>query len=141
MLPEIWTSTDNLGSFFAPLPHQQPEKSKFWKREKNYWKYHHFTLVYLNGNHMMVSEIWSATDRIFRWGSHLYVSLFPSVRPFVCPSVSRAPYLSNSTSSNHNFWNTCVKWWYHEVFFSFLKIFIFWAVIGVKGQKIAQNEK
>ena len=26
-------------------------------------------------------------------------------------------------------------------FFHFFEIFIFWAVMGVKGQKIAQNEK
>ena len=28
-----------------------------------------------------------------------------------------------------------------KLFFHFFKIFIFWAVRGVKGQKIAQNEK
>ena len=80
---------------------------------------------------------------IFRWGTHLYMSLFPSVRPSVRPSVHRAPYLRNCTSFNHNFWYTCVKWWYLRAFFSFFifEIFIFWAVMGVKGQKIAQNEK
>ena len=42
---------------------------------------------------------------VFRWGTHLYVSLFLSV----CPSVSCTPYLKNRTSSN-NFWYTCGKW-------------------------------
>ena len=37
---------------------------------------------------------------IFRWDTHLYMSLFPSA----CPSVHRAPYLRNRTSSDHNFW-------------------------------------
>ena len=27
------------------------------------------------------------------------------------------------------------------IFFNFFEIFIFWAIMGVKGQKIAQNEK
>ena len=42
---------------------------------------------------------------------------------------------------DHDFWYTCVKWWYLQVLFSFSEIFIFWAVIGAKGQKIAQSEK
>ena len=65
------------------------------------------------------------------------MSLFPSV----CPSVRCAPYLRNRTSSNHNFWYTCVKWWYLQAFFIFFQILIFWTVKGVKGQKKAQNKK
>ena len=72
-----------------------------------------------------------------RWGTHLYISLFPSIHP----SVFCAPYLRNHTSSNHNFWCTCVKWWYLQAFFYFFEILIFWAVREVKGQKIAQNDK
>ena len=34
------------------------------------------------------------------WGTHLYMSLFPSI----CPSVCCAPYLRNCTLSNHTFW-------------------------------------
>ena len=48
----------------------------------------------------------------FSWATHLYMSLFPSVQPSVCQSVSRAPYLKSHTSSNYHFWYTCVKWWY-----------------------------
>ena len=33
-------------AIFATLAHSQPEKSKFWKNEKNTWIYHHFTLLY-----------------------------------------------------------------------------------------------
>ena len=44
---------------------------------------------------------------------------------FIChffrPSACHPPYLRNRTSSNHNFWHTCVKWWFLQVFFSFLK--------------------
>ena len=35
----------HFGPFFALLP-PQPEKSKFWKTEKNTLRYHHFTQVY-----------------------------------------------------------------------------------------------
>ena len=45
---------------------------------------------------------------VFSWGTHLYMSLLPSVR--------RAPYLRNHTLSDHSFWYTCVKWWYLQVF-------------------------
>ena len=67
----------------------------------------------------------------------LYVTL--SVRLSVCPSVHRAPYLRNHTSSDYNFWYTCVK--NTGVFSINFKILIFWAVRGVKGQKTVQNEK
>ena len=62
--------------------------------------------------------------------------------PSVCPPVCCAPYLRNCTSSDHNFWYTYVKWWYLQgVFFNFFLILIFWAVRGVKGQKVAQKMK
>ena len=59
---------------------------------------------------------------IFRWDTHLYMSIFPSVCPSICQSVHCAPYLSNHTSCEHNFWCTCVKW-YLQVFFPLLRQF------------------
>ena len=56
----------------------------------------------------------------------------------VYPPIPRTPYLRNRTSCDHNFWYTCVKWWYLQGFFLIL---IFWAVRGLKGQKVAENEK
>ena len=51
-------------------------------------------------------------------------------------------YLGNSVAYDHGFWDTCVKWWYLEEFFKiFFKSLIFWVVSGVKGQKMAQNDK
>ena len=38
--------------------------------------------------------------KFLRWGTHLYMSLFPSI----CPSVCCTPYLRNCTLSNHTFW-------------------------------------
>ena len=47
----------------------------------------------------------------------------------VCPSICRAPYLRNCASSNHDFWYTCVKWWYFQglslSFFRKFHFFIF----------------
>ena len=45
MVPEIQGMT----KFFAILglwPSKQTEKAKFWKNEKNTWRYYHFTLAY-----------------------------------------------------------------------------------------------
>ena len=64
-------------------------------------------------------------------------SLFLSAHP----SIFCAPYLGKHTSCDHNFWYTCVKRWYIQVFFHFYKILIFWVIRGVKGKKVAQNEK
>ena len=36
----------HFGPFFALLPHNQPRKLKFWKNEKNAWRYYPFTHVY-----------------------------------------------------------------------------------------------
>ena len=41
----------------------------------------------------------------------------------VCPSTCCAPYLRNCASSNHNFWYTCVKWWYLQGIFYFYLFF------------------
>ena len=65
----------------------------------------------------------------------------PSIHLYVCLPICRTPYLRNGTLSNHNFWCTCVKWWYLQTFFHFFEILIFWAVRRIKGQKIARNEK
>ena len=53
--------------------------------------------------------------------------------------ICHAPYLRNSIAYDHEFWYTCVKWWYFEVLFDFFDIFIFPAIRGVKEQKIAQK--
>ena len=36
----------HFGPISALWPSQQPEKSKFWKNDKNAWRYYHFTLIY-----------------------------------------------------------------------------------------------
>ena len=59
---------------------------------------------------------------VFRSGTHLYMSLFLSVRQVVRPSctISQDPYIIWS-----KFWYTCVKWWYLQAFFSFFLNFDF----------------
>ena len=61
--------------------------------------------------------------------------------------IRHTPYLRNSIVYDHDFWYASVKWWYLQVFFSlfffllFFVIFIFQVVMGVKGQKMALDEK
>ena len=69
---------------------------------------------------------------VFRWGTHLYMSLFLSIHLSVC----RVLYLRNRTSSHHNFWYTYLKWWYLQAFFTFFKNFDF---LGCYGGKRAKN--
>ena len=66
---------------------------------------------------------------IFRWGTHLYMSLFPSV----CSSV--AYHVSGTVDHVIIIFDTRVKCSH------LFKIMIFWVVRGVKGQKIAPNKK
>ena len=55
--------------------------------------------------------------------------------------MCHVPYLKDSIAHDHDFWSTCVKWWYLQVFFHCFEIFTFWAASEVKGEEIAQNEK
>ena len=54
--------------------------------------------------------------------------------------VCCTPYLRNHTSYDCHLWCKCVKL-YLQVFFFYFKILIFWVVMGLKGQKMAQNDK
>ena len=49
-------------------------------------------------------------------------------------SVCRTPYLRNHTSYDCDFWYACVKWWYLQQIFSFLKSW-FWGFLGGKRAK------
>ena len=69
---------------------------------------------------------------LFLWHPPLYVTC--SLCLSVCPSIHCTPYLMNRTSSDHNFWHICVKWWYFQVFCSFLFLFFyFFGLLGGKG--------
>ena len=68
------------------------------------------------------------------------MSLFPSIRLSIHPSIHPAPSLRNRTSSDHNFWytylvHTYVKWWYLHVFFSVFQNFDFLDFHGGKRGK------
>ena len=54
--------------------------------------------------------------------------------------ICHLSYHRNIIVYDHDFWYTCVKWWYLQVIF-FFKILIFCVVSGVKWQKMAQNHK
>ena len=72
-----------------------------------------YTVQYFNLNQSLQIFSWYLTYQsllIFRWGTHLYMSLFPSAHPSVCPFVCCTQYLRNHISSDHKFWCTCKKW-------------------------------
>ena len=84
MVPEIWSATDRIfchyGPFFALLPPYGPRKSKFWKNEKNTWRYYHFTNVY----HKWQSyDIW-----FFRYGVQqtIFFVILDHFLPFYRPN-------------------------------------------------------
>ena len=58
-------------------------------------------------------------------------------RNYICNALC----LRNSVAYDHDFWYNSIKWWYLLAFFSFFKILMFRVVRGVKGQKMAQNDK
>ena len=100
MVPEIWSATDRIfchsGPFFALLPPYGPRKSKFWKNEKNTWRYYHFTNI--NDSHMMYgSSDMECTDRIFSFFKNVF-----------------CPFIPLSTQKS-KFWKTeKIVWRYHH---------------------------
>ena len=50
--------------------------------------------------------------------------------------IRHTPYFRNSIAYDHDFWYTCLKWWYLQVFLALFEIFIFLAVRGKKGKKL-----
>ena len=97
---EFFVILDN----FLPTYPVKTQKIKIAKK----WKKHPEISFYTSEPKIMiicytVPGIWCVTDVIVRWGTHLCA--------FFHPSICRAPFLRNCTSSNHNFWYTCVKWW------------------------------
>ena len=67
-----WLNFLSFWAIFFLMPHEQPEKPKFWKNEKktnnnHNWRPHHFTLVYNKWRIIwcMAPEIWSVTYIIF----------------------------------------------------------------------------
>ena len=56
--------------------------------------------------------------------------------------IRHMSYLRNSIAYDYDFLvHLCKMMISVSVFFYFFKIFIFWAVIGLKGQKMAQNNE
>ena len=75
MIPEIWNAMHRIFCDFSPSfafsPPEQPEKSKFRKKEKNTGRYHHFTLVYHKWWYIMIwymiwYDIWYMIPEIWR---------------------------------------------------------------------------
>ena len=73
---------------------------------------------------LIKKEKWNMCNRVIF--THLYMSLFLSICPSILPSVAHC--IRNCTSSDYNFWYTCVKWWHLQAcfFFFFFIFFKFW---------------
>ena len=72
------------------------------------------------------------TSSIFMWGTHLYMSPFPSVAHHILGTVYHVILILV---------RICKMIIPLGVFFHFFKILIFRVVIGVKGQIMSQNDK
>ena len=113
MVPEIWSMTDiifyHCEPFFALLP--QPEKSRFWKNEKNPLIYYHFTQVYQKWQSWcMVSEIWSVMDIIFCHCGPFFALFTPTQKT----KISKH---KKSTWTYHHFTQVYWKWQSYDVWF------------------------
>ena len=69
---------------------------------------------------------------IFRWGTYLYMSLFPSFHLFFRLSFCRETYLKNCALYDHYLYYTCLKWRY---LLCFLFIFFKFGFLGFRGAK------
>ena len=84
-------------------------------------------------------------ENVMDFSSTRFLSWAPTVCHFfplsIHLSVRCTPYLRNCISSDHNFWYTCVKWWYLWGFFYFTKSWFSGLLEGegVKGQKMIKN--
>ena len=52
-----------MGRFLPFYPTLKTRKSQFWKNEKSCWRYHHFTHMYQNHNHMRYGSWDTESDR------------------------------------------------------------------------------
>ena len=94
------------------------------------------------------SKIWCLITGLvvifFQWGNPplcVTFSIRLLVRPCMCSSLRRAPYLRNGTSSNYKFWHACIKWWHLQLFFSFFWNFNFLGCCGGKSAKYSPKWK
>ena len=116
--------------------------NKYWQGKWNIFLRYSFIVW-----NKKLCKIIQTMSGIFRWGTHLYMSLFLSARPSVRPSVTQH-HISGTLHHMIMIFGiyTYVKWWYlhffiFNFFFIFWKIWFFRLLGGVKGQKMAQNEK
>ena len=56
-------------------------------------------------------------------------------------SIRHGPYIMNSITYDHDFWWTCVKWWYLQALFSLFWNFYFLGKLGGKWAKSSPKWK
>ena len=103
---EFLVILDHFLPFYSP---SNPKKSKFWKTEKNTWRYYHcvpqMTIIWC-----MVSEILSMTDRIF--------VIFDHLLPFYPPNNLRNQNFEKLKKTRyHHFTQVYLKSWLYAILF------------------------
>ena len=82
-------------TIFCPFTLQKPKKSKFWKNEKNGWRYYHFTQVY----HKWQSDK-KIRDKKHDWQNFLlFWTIFCSFTPY----LPLPPPIPPNNLKNQNF--------------------------------------
>ena len=111
MVSEIWSVTDrsfcHFGPFFALLLPQQCEKSKFWKIEKNSWRYYHFTNVY---------HKWKSYDIKCDRQNLSFWTIFCPLTPLTTWKIKKLKNWKKSLEIYH-FTQVYLKWQSYDVWF------------------------
>ena len=128
---DIKHGRQNLLSFwaiFCPFTPQHSEKSKFWKNEKNVWRYYHSTLVY---HKLQSCDVWFL--RYGAWQTEFFVIL-DYFLPFYPPNNLKNQQMKKTSrdiimlhictiNENHMMYGSWDVEHDRQIFFSLLTIF------------------
>ena len=120
MVPEIWSTSDffvilgHFLPFYCPPPPLATSKIKFWKSEKNSWRYYHFTHVYHKWQSYYVWFVRYGTQQ-----TEIFVTVGHYL-PFYLPEQPRKTkfwYKEKNAWRYYHFTHVHHKWWSYDVWF------------------------
>ena len=92
---------------FCPfIPPYRPRKSKFWKNEKNTWRYYHFINVY---NKWQSYDVWFLRYEVQRTEFFVILDHFLSFYPLTTQKIKMLKKLKKKKLEILSFY-TCVLW-------------------------------